>query len=270
MNDTGSTGEPRVLSNLGTVTRITLNRPAQANALDWQMGVELEAAVERIIAAKGVRVVILSGAGKNFCSGGDLSFLEANTHLSRETARERMLGFYRMFLSLLRLPVPTIAVIRGNAVGAGLCLALSCDLRLGERSARLAANFVRLGLHPGMGGSVLLPALVGPARATELMLTGAAVQGETAASWGLLTRAVEGDALDVEAERLARELILAAPIALAQTLETLRAPILADLAVALDREAACQAENFGTGEVGEAVEAFKHKRAPFFGAGPRS
>jgi enoyl-CoA hydratase/carnithine racemase len=255
---------PRVLLGLGAITHLTLNRPALANALDWQMGEELEAAVSHIAQSPGVRVVIVSGAGRNFCAGGDLAFIEQNTRLGREQVEQRMLRFYEMFLSLLKLEVPTIALVQGNAIGAGLCLALACDLRLGSTTAKLAANFVRVGLHPGMGATVLLPSAVGPARANELLLTGAALDGQTAARWGLLTHAVEPDALEAEGGRMASALMQGAPIAVRQTLETSRGPLRASLGTALAREAACQAHDFGTQDVRLAVEAFKHRTTPQF------
>jgi enoyl-CoA hydratase/carnithine racemase len=264
MDDAATTTTPRVLVHLGEITRLTLNRPALANALDWQMGVELEAAVSHIAQSPGVRVVVVSGAGRNFCAGGDLGFIEENTRLGREQVEQRMLRFYEMFLSLLRLEMPTLALVQGNAIGAGLCLALACDLRLGSTTAKLAANFVRVGLHPGMGATVLLPAAVGPARANELLLTGNALDGETAARWGLLTDAVSPDALEAEGNRLANALLQGAPIAVRETVGTSRAPVRSSLGAALAREAACQAHDFGTEDVRRAVEAFKDKRAPEF------
>jgi enoyl-CoA hydratase len=254
----------RIRLDLGEITHVTLNRPAQANALDWQMGEELEAAVSRIRASPGVRVVVLRGAGQHFCSGGDFAFIEENTRLGRAEVAARMLRFYQMYLSVLELEVPTLAVVQGSAIGAGLCLALACDLRIGSTLARLGLNFVRVGLHPGMGASALLPHVVGATRATELLMTGQAVSGERGASLGLLGEAIAPELLAAAAERTASSVASGAPLALRATVETLRAPLRRRLAEALPREAACQAADFGTRDVRLAIEAFRSKQVPVF------
>jgi enoyl-CoA hydratase/carnithine racemase len=252
---------PHLLLQLGPITRLTLNRPALANALDVEMGRELSAAVAEIRRAPETRVVVLSGAGEHFCSGGDFSFIEENTWLDSAVVEQRMLSFYRSFLCLLDLPVPTLARVRGSAIGAGLCLALACDLRLGSSSARLAANFVRLGLHPGMGATALLPALIGPSQATAMLLTGEVVSGERAAALGLLTRCCPSESLDDETEALASTLAALPSLALRQTVATLRQPVVDRLAAALGREASCQAQDFASPDVRAAIDAFRRQRS---------
>lgn len=252
----------RLSIELGPVTHVTLDRPTLANALDVETGRELEAAVRVIAQHAETRVVVLRGAGDHFCAGGDFTFIEENTRLGRAEVEARMLSFYRSFLSVLELPVPTIAQIQGSAIGAGLCLALACDLRVAGTSARLAANFVRLGLHPGMGASVLLAGVVGPARANELLLTGRSVSAERAEALGLVTATYPDAALARETERLASDIAAQPALALRQTVETVRRPLLRQLRAALAREAACQAEDFGTPEVRQAVLAFRRDRAP--------
>jgi enoyl-CoA hydratase/carnithine racemase len=259
-----SEAEPRVILELGPITRITLNRAHQANALDWQMGVELQAAVARIQSSAEVRAVLVAGAGKHFCGGGDFSFIEENTRLPREQVEARMSAFYRMFLSLLELPVATCAVMRGSAIGAGLCLALACDLRLAAASARVGTNFIHIGLHPGMGATALLPHVAGPSVAAELLLTGAVLDAETACAAGILTRVAPDAELDAEADRVAESLARAAPIAARQTVETLRAPLRQRLDAQLAREAACQAIDFGTEDVRSAILAFQRRERPDF------
>jgi enoyl-CoA hydratase len=264
MSDRDVPSTPRIRLELGEITQLTLNRPAQANALDWQMGEELEAAVARIRGSSGVRVVLLRGAGQHFCSGGDFAFIEENTRLGRAEVAARMLRFYQMYLSVLELEVPTLAVVQGSAIGAGLCLALACDLRIGSTSSRLGVNFVRVGLHPGMGASALLPHAVGATRSAELLLTGQAVNGEHGASLGLLGEAVAPELLAAAAERTASSIATGAPLALRETVQTLRAPLRRHLAEALPREAACQAADFGTRDVRLAIEAFRNKQVPVF------
>lgn len=175
-----------------------------------------------------------------------------------------MLRFYQMFLSIVQLPVPTMAWVHGSAIGAGLCLALACDVRIGSASARLGVNFLRVGLHPGMGATALLPHVVGPARATELLLTSELMDGERAAELGLLNSVVPAPELAAAGERAAREIARAAPLATRELVETSRAPLRSALAQALSREAACQAVDFGTEDVRRAVEAFRGKRVPEF------
>lgn len=264
MNEAPSANEPRVLLELGPITQLTLNRPLQANALDVEMGFELEAAVARISQEPDVRVVVLGGAGKHFSAGGDFAFIEENTRLARERVRERMLRFYQMYLSVLELPVPTIARIHGSAIGAGLCLALACDLRVAERSARLGANFLRVGLHPGMGATLLLPHVVGPARAARLLHTGETVDGERAHALGLLSELAPDAGATGASERLAAQLASVAPGAARRMVATLRGPLRRDLPAALAREAECQADDFASEDVRTAIQAFRRGEKPNF------
>lgn len=264
MTETTGNAEPRVVLELGPITRLTLNRPAVANALDGLMADEFEAALQRIAAQQEVRAVVLAGAGSHFCAGGDFAFIEENTRLSREVVEARMLRFYRTFLGLLDLGVPTCAAISGSAVGAGLCLALACDLRIGASTARLGARFVHVGLHPGMGATLLLPHVVGPAVAADLLFGGVVLGAERAAAVGLLHRVVAVTDLESAVERCLAPVLQAAPLALRQTVETLRAPLRERLPAALAREAACQAADFGSEDVRRAIAAFRSGVRPEF------
>jgi enoyl-CoA hydratase/carnithine racemase len=256
--------EPRVLLELGKVTRLTLNRPTRANALDVQTGLELEAALARVRAHAEVRVVVLAGAGQHFSAGGDFRFIEENTRLPRHEVKARMLRFYAMYLAVLDLPVPTLAVVRGSAIGAGLCLALACDMRIGTRSARLGANFLRVGLHPGMGATLLLPHVVGPARAAQLLMTAEIVTAEAALASGLLGQLVDEAELPAAVDRIATDVARGAPIATRRTVETLRAPLRAALPAALEREAECQADDFASEDIRTAIAAFRRGESPVF------
>jgi enoyl-CoA hydratase len=249
---------------LGRVCRIVLNRPEKQNAMSSEMGRAMLDAVEQINATSEARLVVLEGAGRAFCAGGDFEVLDANTRRAPAENRLGMLEFYRSFLSIVRVRVPTLAKIHGPAVGAGLCLAMACDLRLAAVEAKLGANFVRVGLHPGMGCTLLLPRLVGAAKATELILTGKLVSGEEAARIGLVNAAVARDALDMETERLIEELTRAAPIAAMQAKATLLTDLLKDLEETLHREANAQAIDFATADLREAVAAFRAGRSPQF------
>jgi enoyl-CoA hydratase/carnithine racemase len=237
-----------------------LNRPHRANALDWDLGERLRAAVERLAAQDDLRAVVIRGAGGSFCSGGDLAFIEENTGLPPGDVERRMRRFYRMFLSVLDLPVPTVAVIQGSAIGAGLCLALACDIRIGSIDARLGLGFGKLGLHPGMGATALVPHLA-PGRASDLLLTGDAIDGIAGERCGLLSRVAARDELDAVTDRVIASLLSTTPLAARQTVATLRAPRRLGLDTALDREARHQRDNFAGSEVPAAVAAFRARRA---------
>lgn len=255
---------PRVHLELGSITRVSLNRPSRANALDVAMGEEFRAALARASREPDVRVIVLSGEGQHFSAGGDFEFIEENTRLPRDEVRERMLGFYGLYLSVLDVPVPTIALVHGSTIGAGLCLALACDLRVGTRTARLGANFLRVGLHPGMGATLLLPHVVGPANAARLLATAEVVHGEAAFALGLLGEVVDDADLRPAGERLAARVAKGAPLAARELVETLRAPLRQRLPDALAREAECQADDFATEDVRAAVAAFRRGEAPVF------
>jgi enoyl-CoA hydratase len=249
---------------LGRVTTLTLNRPDKHNAMTAEMGRALAEAVRAVNADEAVRLVLIRGEGRAFSAGGDFSLIEENSRRSKEENRAAMPLFYRSFLSVLEIRVPTLAVIHGAAVGAGLCLALACDLRFAAERAKLGANFVRVGLHPGMGCSLLLPRLVGPARAAELILSGRLVSGEEAAAIGLVNRAVPSEELENRIALIQAEILAAAPVAVRQAKATLVAPVLRALDEALAREAECQAEGFATADLREAITAFREGRAPVF------
>ncbi|MDE2490252.1 MAG: enoyl-CoA hydratase/isomerase family protein, partial [Elusimicrobia bacterium] len=182
----------------GDVTRLTLNRPEALNALSEPLAREFAAAVRRT-ARERTRVVLLEGAGRAFCAGGDLGFIAENRRRPEAALAARMRRFYGAFLSVRDLPQVTIAKVHGAAVGAGLCLALACDLRVVADDARLAFNFVRLGLNPGMAAWPLARAALGEARARELLFTGRFFAGRELAAWGAAAAAAPGEALDAAA-----------------------------------------------------------------------
>ena len=255
---------PFVRATVGPVSELWLARPDKANALLPEMGQAIAAAVRRINAAPEARVVLLRAEGQAFCAGGDLSVIEA---ARRRTATENvpvMQEFYRSFLSLLDLRVPAVALVQGAAFGAGLCLALACDLRIVADEAKLCANFVRIGLHPGMAATLLLPNAVGEARARELLLTGRVVTGAQAASLGLSHVSAPRAQLGPQVDAAVAGLLDAAPLAVARTKATLMAPIRARLPAVLRREAEAQALDFASDDAREALEAFEARRAPRF------
>lgn len=181
------------------------------------MSDEMTAAWRTAIAAlradAGLRCVVLTGAGSAFSSGGDLSWLADKNAGTVPALRDRMLEFYRTWLAIRDLEVPTVAALNGHAVGAGLCLALACDLRYAAEDAKLLVPFTALGLHPGMAATWLLPEVAGLPLAREMLFTGRAVTGTEAASSGLVNRAVPRDRTLAEALSVAELIAAQAPIA---------------------------------------------------------
>lgn len=244
------------------MTRLSLGRAEALNALDEAMAAQFKAAVAKI-AREPSKVVVIAGEGPAFCAGGDLSFIERNAKRSKAALPKIMRGFYASFLSLRRLPQATIARVHGAAVGAGLCVALACDLRAVLASARLSLNFARLGLNPGMAAWPLARGVLGEARARELLLTGRSFSGRDLHAWGGAAVCAETpEDLDRGVEALAAEVALASPLALRLLKKELahEDPLSAFLAV----EAAGQAECFKGSDILEGVAAVREKRPPRF------
>ena len=177
------------------VVLATLANPDQRNAMSGPMTQAWAALMADLATDTDLRVLVVTGEGSAFCSGGDTSWIAAEPDASVGDLRARMLPFYRTWLSVLDLDVPTLAAVNGPAIGAGLCLALACDVRYAASGAVLGAPFVRLGMHPGMAATWLLPDVVGPAHARDLLLTGRTVDADEALRLGLVSRVLEPDGL---------------------------------------------------------------------------
>jgi enoyl-CoA hydratase/carnithine racemase len=248
----------------GRVARITLARPAERNAMTPLMGREIMRAVEEINADDSVRVVVLTGEGKGFCSGADLRTLGAEAG-SGEDAEGLGGGenFYRAFLSIRDLRVPSIAAINGHAIGAGFCFSLGADLRVMHRDAKVGMTFVRLGIHPGMAATWNLPRLIGPSQAADLLYTGRLIGADEALALGVANR-IAGDDFDAVVDELAGQIAGAAPLAVRATKQTLRGSEGRTIEDALTREAAVQAVTFTSEDAGEGIRAMREKRTPDF------
>ncbi len=246
------------------ITRLTLNRPELRNAMSPEMGHEMSAAVSEINSAPGTRVVIVSGAGKAFSAGGNLKSLASETGVdSGAPGLGGGLKFYKLFLSVRQLEVPTIAAINGHAIGAGLCLALACDMRVIHERAKVGMTFTRLGIHPGMAATWTLPRLAGSARAAELLFTGRVIDAQEAYRMGLVNR-IAGEDFDEVVDGLAAEVAAAAPLAVRSVKRSLADSERCDLEAALEREASAQAETFTTEDAREGLAAVLEKRDPRF------
>ena len=243
----------------GIVT-ITLNRPHKKNAITSTMWVELRQTFMEIQSSPSDRVVVLTGAGGEFCSGADLWAGDGPTRHQLTAMRE----VTEVGLALARLPQPTIAKVRGVAVGAGCNMALGCDLVVASDTARFSEIFSRRGLSLDFGGSWILPRRIGLHRAKELAFFGDIIDAAEADRIGLVNRVVPDAELDAFVDEWARRLVASPPIAIAQSKRMLNNSMNATLEQAFEDEGAAQTVNFGTRDTPEAIRAFMEKRDPIF------
>lgn len=248
------------------VVLLTLSDPERRNAMTAEMGAYLSGALTELGARDDVRVVVLTGSGSAFSGGGDLALLAEKAAEAKaghdQTASMRR--FYEAFLSMVDAPFPVLAAVNGAAIGAGACVAIACDLAIVALEARIGFNFVRLGIHPGMGGSWSLPRLVGPQRAAELLYTGRLLSGEEAAAYGMALEAVPADDVLPRTLALAAAIARSAPQPVRQLKQSLAGAAGRTLAQQLDVEAAAQGENYRTADVDEGLLAARERRAPVF------
>jgi enoyl-CoA hydratase/carnithine racemase len=251
------------LTRDGDVAVLTLDDRARKNAMTVELGDALRARVEELRGEAWVRAVVLHGAGGTFSGGGDLAMLERLRKLSPSETELFMLEFYARYLSVTELAVPTIAAIEGAAIGAGLAVAMACDLAVVDVDAKLALNFVQLGLHPGMGSTYLAPLRAGAMRGSELLVTGRRFDGREAARLGIALEALPGAEVLPRAVDLARAIARNAPLAV-RGLKRGLAIDPAELARALAREAREQAISYASADLGEGLRAASERRAPAF------
>jgi enoyl-CoA hydratase/carnithine racemase len=252
--------ETLIVDEADRVVTITMNRPRRKNAANSVMWEELSDVVRALHSADDVRAVILTGAGGDFCSGADVS--------GEETRSRHMLHSMRhigdLCLSLQRLAQPTVAKVRGVAAGAGLNMALACDMVIAAEGARFSEIFARRGLVVDFGGSWLLPRLVGMHRAKELVLLADIIDAAEADRIGLVNRVVPEAELDDTVDSIAARLAAGPPIALAMSKRLLNNSFDVTLEQALDDEGLAQTVTFSTEDVAEAMSAFIDKRDPVF------
>ncbi|MBI5246880.1 MAG: enoyl-CoA hydratase/isomerase family protein [Elusimicrobia bacterium] len=246
-----------------SITTLRLERPQALNAMSEAMAKDFAAAVKRAAKEKS-RVVVLEAAGAAFSAGGDLAFIEKNMARPKASLAPIMKRFYGDFLSIRFLPQVTIAKVHGTAVGAGLCLALACDLRVVVEDAKLGFNFVRLGINPGMAAWPLARAAVGDARARELLFTGRLFAGRDLHSWG---GACAHAATAAELDAVCAELAGRVASGSAESLRLLKTEtrIGENLSPFLTHEAKGQARTFKAKDIAEGIAAIRERRAPKFG-----
>lgn len=263
------THSPLKIERDGHVVTWTLNTPESRNTIsDPEMIAAVEDAVDQVAADTTIRVVILTGAGTAFSSGGNVKHMRDKTGMFGGSPAQLRLGYrhgiQRIPRALYYCEVPVIAAINGPAIGAGCDLALMCDLRIASRSARFAESFVKVGIVPGDGGAWLLPRIIGEARAAEMILTGDAIDAVTAREWGLISAMVEADQLMEEARKLAERIAVNPPQVVRMTKQLMRQSQQQSLDMSLDSAAAMQSIAHHTEDHDEAVRAMLEKRPPHF------
>jgi enoyl-CoA hydratase/carnithine racemase len=248
------------------IAKITLNRPERLNALTFEVYRELTDLFAALATDSTVRVVVITGSGRAFCSGGDVHDIIGEL-FSRNM--EGLLEFTRMTCELVgnirALRKPVIASLNGTTAGAGACLALASDIRIASETAKIAFLFVKVGLSGAdMGAAYLLPRVIGLAKATELLYTGEFISAQEAERIGLYNRVVASSELDNATEEFAKRLAAGPAFAIAKTKEMLNRELELNLEAALECEAQAQAICMQHPDYREAYEAFIEKRAPKF------
>jgi enoyl-CoA hydratase/carnithine racemase len=254
----------------GPVAVVTLSRPERKNPLTFESYAELRDTFRQLAFATDVKVVIITGEGGNFCSGGDVhEIIGPLVKMKEEGRMDDLLAFTRMTGDLVKAirgcPQPVIAAIDGVCVGAGAILAMASDLRLGTARSKVAFLFTRVGLSGAdMGACALLPRIIGQGRASELLYTGRSMGGDEAERWGFYNRVVDHDALQDEAMALARELCAGPTFAHGMTKRCLHQEWAMGVDEAIEAEAQAQAICMQTEDFARAFRAFAAKEKPVF------
>jgi 2-(1,2-epoxy-1,2-dihydrophenyl)acetyl-CoA isomerase len=252
-------------SRESSVITLTLNRPEKLNALDNRLPVALNEALTRVAADTTANVVILTGAGRAFCAGGDLSVIGQGRE--KEDAAELgpiLRSGMQAVLKMRTMPQPVIAAVNGPAAGAGMNLALAADIRICTEDAMLGQNFAKVGLFPDYGGTFFLPQLVGPAIAAELFYTGEMIDAKTAHRLGLVNHVVPADQFASAVRDLARKIADGPQMAIRATKQAIFASDQEALIESLEREVQRQLNCFHSEDCREGIRAFLEKRAPNF------
>ena len=249
----------------GPVATITLNRPEKLNAIGLEMRDALVKALDSVKANAHLRVLVITGQGRGFSAGGDIEYLKKLRDAGDEAGFKSLLSQGpRIARTLRALPFPVIAAINGPCAGAGLCLALACDIRIASDRATFGPTFARIGLHPDWGGSWFIPRLVGPAKACELVFTGDMVSAQEAEKIGLVNRVTPHDDLMPAVTDLASRITRNPPGVIRLAKESIYRSLSSDLDGAFVREDAVQLECFRSADFLEGVTAFMEKRPPHF------
>lgn len=249
------------------ICTLTLNRPRERNSMNQNMARDFREAIDKIKRAPDIRVLVLTGAGKTFCAGADLKMLRQWLQVSPSMVEKELFEFYRSFLGIADIQIPTIAAINGAAVGAGGSLTLACDLRIAAEDAKIGFTFIKLGINPGMGSEYFLSRLVGPARAFELLSSGDFLSADEAYRIGLVNKVVPPEKLTEQAMEYAKKVAAMPAVPIRVIKESILAAQSSNLTDVLQRESAYQSMCFQTKNMQEGINAIREKREPRFQEG---
>ena len=259
---TTTTADPVLIDDDTAVRTITLNRPGKRNAIDIELRIALAEAIESADSDPAIRVIIVTGAGRVFCSGGDISTMQ---RMPAEQALDRVRLAQRVIRAIWCTPKPVLAAVEGSANGAGTALAAACDRAVAARDTTFSTTFSNVGLAGDMGTFVSLPARIGAARTRQMLMFPTPISAAEAFELGLIDAVVEpGQALE-SARRDARRLAAGPQRAYGVIKSLLANPGGIDPLELLEREAVCQSELFDTDDFAEGIAAFRQKRQPVFG-----
>lgn len=249
----------------GAIATLTMNRPEKLNALDLGLTEALCEAVKRVANDSSVRAVVVTGAGRAFSAGGDLGVLRDFRKRAAPKEIERLIraGNDAVF-ALATMEKPVVAAVNGPAAGAGMSIALACDIRVAGDNATFAQSFAKVGLFPDFGSTWFLPRLVGVSRAAEMFYSGALITAKEAAGLGIVNRVVSNDILLDEAKTIAATFAAAPPISIRAIKKTVLAADAEGLRAALENEIWQQAQCFQSEDCAEGFAAFFEKRPPVF------
>jgi 2-(1,2-epoxy-1,2-dihydrophenyl)acetyl-CoA isomerase len=247
------------------VAWITLNRPDRLNAFAGDMRDRLHDALEGAATNPDVRVLVITGAGRGFCTGADVEVMSDLLQRGDDATFETLVqAGMRVIRRLQAIQQPVIAAVNGPAAGAGASLALACDFRIASERASIGITFNRIGLHPDWGATYSLPRLVGSGRAAELVMSGRMVEAREAERIGLFERVFAEDWFEDEVRKIAKELAAKPPLALALAKRTLAASLDSGLDAMLAAEGERQMRCFRSADAKEGISAFNEKRKPIF------
>jgi len=247
------------------IATLVMNRPDRLNALNNELAMAVNDALSRIAEDQSVGVVVITGAGRAFCAGGDLGALAKGRQTGATHELEPLLrAGMQMVLKMRTMPQPVIAAVNGAAAGAGMNIALAADIRIAAEEASFGQNFAKVGLFPDYGGTYFLPQLVGPAKAAELFYTGDMIDAKTALALGLVNQVVPAAQLEAEVKTLANKIAQGPSLAIRAVKKTLFASQEKDLVRALDNEVREQIRCYLSEDGNEGIRAFFEKRLPRF------
>ena len=253
------------ISEDSNIVKITLNRPEKLNAFVGHMRRDLAEALEEAGSDHTVRVVVITGAGRAFCAGGDVGFMAELVERKDSEEFSRLLGSARRVITAIRqMTKPVVASVNGPAFGAGFNLALACDLRIASTAATFSQSFAKVGLHPDWGGTYFLPRMVTTNKACEMFFLGEVIDAEEALQLGILNRVVPPEELESATRQLAERLRDAPPLAVAAAKQAVYMSHAAELEEMLRYENEAQLRCFGSHDGREGLRAWIEKRLPKF------